>query len=64
MPPTDGMTTPSLPVQGRNSSDFFNRAQEDAKPRDICNKLNDVAFIAAKTGNRLIDEDCLRAGRM
>lgn len=44
--------------------DHFNRTQEDAKPRDICNKLNDVAFIAAKCGKRLIDEQCLRAGRL
>jgi hypothetical protein len=44
--------------------DHFNRAQENAKPRDICNKLNDVAFIAVKTGKRLIDPDCLRAAKM
>jgi len=44
--------------------DYFDRSQEDAKPRDICNKLNDVAFIAAKSNKRLIDPDCLRAGKM
>ncbi len=44
--------------------DHFNRTQEDAKPRDICNKLNDVAFVAAKSSKRLIDEQCLRDGRL
>lgn len=44
--------------------DYFDRSQEDAKPRDICNKLNDVAFIAAKSNKRLIDPNCLRAGKM
>lgn len=44
--------------------DYFNRSQEDAKPRDICNKLNDVAFVAARTGKRLIDKECLTASRM
>ena len=47
---------------GRNQFiDHFNRAQEYSKPRDICDKLNDVAFAAAKTSKRLIDPDCLRA---
>jgi hypothetical protein len=44
--------------------DFFNRSLENAKPRDICNKLYDAAFIAAKTGKRLIDDLCLRAAKM
>lgn len=44
--------------------DHFDRSQEDAKPRDICNKLNDAAFIAVKTGKRLIDPDCLRTAKM
>jgi Cdc6-like AAA superfamily ATPase len=44
--------------------DFFNRSLQDAKPRDICNKLYDAAFIASKTGKRLIDEACLRAAKM
>jgi hypothetical protein len=43
---------------------FFSRSQEDSKPRDISHKLTDVAFIAAKSGKRLIDEDSLRAARM
>lgn len=44
--------------------DYFNRSQEDAKPRDICDKLNEVAFIAAKSQKRLIDPSCLRAAKM
>ena len=50
---------------GRNQFiDHFNRAQEYSKPRDISDKLNDVAFAAAKTSKRLIDPDCLRAAKM
>jgi hypothetical protein len=44
--------------------EYFNRTQENAKPRDISNKLNDVAFIAGKKQKRLIDEECLRAKNM
>lgn len=44
--------------------EHFSRAQEDAKPRDISSKLNDVAFIAAKRGERLIDEESLRKAQM
>jgi hypothetical protein len=44
--------------------DFYSRTQQDAKPRDITNKLNDVAFIAAKSNKRLIDPDCLRRGKL
>ena len=44
--------------------DYFNRTQDDSKPRTISEKLNDVAFTAGKRGTRLIDEDCLRANNM
>lgn len=44
--------------------DYFGRTQEDAKPRDISNSLNDVAFIAARQGKRLIDTECLRKANM
>jgi hypothetical protein len=44
--------------------DYFNRTQEDAKPRDISKKLDAVAFIAGKEGKRLIDEGCLRTKNM
>jgi len=50
---------------GRNEFvDHFGRAQENAKPRDITNKLNDVAFVAAKSSRRLIDSADLRRARM
>ncbi len=48
----------------REFIDFYSRDQGNAKPRDITNKLNDVAFIAAKSAKRLIDPDCLRKARM
>lgn len=44
--------------------DFFARAQENAKPRDISGKLDDAAFVAAKTGRRLIDVECLQKAKM
>jgi hypothetical protein len=44
--------------------DYFRRTQENSKPRDISGKLNDVAFIAAKSNKRLIDPDSLRKAQM
>lgn len=44
--------------------EYFKRTQEKSKPRDIADKLNDVAFIAGKQGKRLIDADCLRKAQM
>jgi hypothetical protein len=44
--------------------DYFSRSQENSKPRDITNKLNDVGFIAAKRDRRLIDTDSLRQAQM
>jgi Cdc6-like AAA superfamily ATPase len=44
--------------------DYFSRAQENSKPRDITNKLDDVAFIAAKSSKRLIDSACLQQAGM
>jgi len=34
--------------------DFFNRAQEDAKPRNISERIDDLAFLALKTNQRYI----------
>lgn len=48
----------------REFVDFYSRDQQNATPRDITNKLNDVAFIAAKCNKRLIDDDCLKRARM
>ncbi|MFC1575524.1 hypothetical protein ACFL5A_02615 [Gemmatimonadota bacterium] len=44
--------------------DFFDRNQEDAKPRDITDRLDDVAFMAAKAGDRVINESALRKANM
>lgn len=44
--------------------DYWNNNQEEAKPRDICDKLNDVGFSAMRDGKHLIDPDCLRKARM
>lgn len=44
--------------------DYWNNNQEDAKPRDICDKLDDVGFRAMKDSKRLIDPDSLRKARM
>ncbi|MER8919021.1 hypothetical protein [Mesorhizobium sp. M0802] len=39
--------------------DYFNRTQQDSKPRDICKKLDAAAFIAFKGDKRVIDMDSL-----
>ncbi len=44
--------------------DHWNRNQEDAKPRDICDKLDDVAFRALRDNKRLVDSDCLTKAQM
>ena len=44
--------------------DYFSRTQENSKPRDISAKLNDVAFVAMKSGKRLISPEILRAANM
>ncbi len=44
--------------------EFFQRSQENAKPRDICDRLDLLGFIAIKSNARLIDESCLRKANM
>jgi hypothetical protein len=44
--------------------DYWNMNQKDSKPRDISDRLNDLAFLALKKGKRLIDRECLRAAEM
>ncbi|UVC16134.1 hypothetical protein [Mesorhizobium onobrychidis] len=54
---------PAYPFTPSARSEFvayWSQDAENAKPRDICDKLNDVAFQALKQGKGLIDEDCLR----
>jgi hypothetical protein len=40
--------------------DYWNMNQKDSKPRDITDRMNQLAFFALKKGKRLIDGDCLR----
>jgi hypothetical protein len=43
--------------------DYFDRSQEDAKPRDISQALDGLAFLAGRTGKRLIGiEQCEELG--
>lgn len=44
--------------------DFFQRTQENAKPRDISDRLDLLGFIAIKSATRLIDEACLEKANM
>lgn len=39
---------------------YWNQNGEDAKPRDICDKLNDIGFVAITKQKRLIDDECLQ----
>lgn len=48
----------------REFVDYWNHNQEEAKPRDICDKLDDVGFRAMKDSKRLIDPESLRKARM
>lgn len=48
----------------REFVDYWNQNQEDAKPRDICDKLDDVGFRAMKDSKHLIDPAALRKARM
>lgn len=44
--------------------DYWAQNGERAKPRDICEMLNDVGFVALKKGVRLIDADCLSSANI
>jgi hypothetical protein len=44
--------------------DFFQRTQQNAKPRDISDRLDQVGFVALKSNKRLIDEACLEKANM
>jgi hypothetical protein len=39
--------------------EYFQRTQENSKPRDICAQLDDAAFYAMKANKRLIDDEIL-----
>lgn len=44
--------------------EYYQRTQENSKPRDISDRLNTVGFIALKKQARLITPDCLTASGM
>jgi hypothetical protein len=48
----------------REFLDYWNINQEQAKPREICDKLDDVGFRAMKDDLKLIGPDSLRKARM
>jgi hypothetical protein len=48
----------------REFLDYWNMNQEQAKPREICDKLDDVGFRAMKDDLKLIGPDSLRKAKM
>lgn len=48
----------------REFLEYWNINQEQAKPREICDKLDDVGFRAMKDNLKLIGPDSLRKARM
>lgn len=55
----DEATYPFTPTAHARFIDYWKRNPEDAKPRDITDRMNDAAFIAMKKGSRLIDDSAL-----
>jgi hypothetical protein len=60
----DGSSYPFTPDAKAGFIDFFKRSQENAKPRDICDRMNELGFIAIKLKSRVIDADCLKKANM
>lgn len=48
----------------REFLDYWNTNQEQAKPREICDKLDDIGFRAMKDDLKLVDPASLRKARM
>lgn len=55
----DRNSFPFTPDAKARFEDFFNRAQQDSKPRDISNRVDKLAFIALKREQRVISADIL-----
>lgn len=55
----DENTYPFTPDAFAYFVDYWDNNQMDSKPRNISDKLNDVGFIALKSGKRLIDTESL-----
>ena len=65
--PSDSYARESYPFTADAKAhflDYFGRTQENAKPRDISTKLDEVAFLAGKQNKRLIDRACLENRNM
>lgn len=63
-PGYDWAAYPFTPAARHEFIMYWSTNPEAAKPRDICDKLNDVAFQALKRSKGLIDEECLREVRL
>jgi len=55
----DRSTYPFTPDARANFVDFFDRSQQDSKPRDISQWIDDLAFLALKKGKRVISKEIL-----
>jgi hypothetical protein len=65
--PVDQYDRPSYPFTSEAKGrflDYFNRAQENAKPRDISERLDDLAFVALKRKERIITAAVLESKDM
>ncbi len=58
-PEFEETTYPFTPAAHARFVDYWKRNPEDAKPRDITDRMNDAAFIAMKKASRLIDDAAL-----
>jgi hypothetical protein len=65
--PADQYDRPSYPFTPEARErflDYFNRAQENAKPRDISERLDDLAFVTLKRKERVITASVLESKDM
>jgi hypothetical protein len=60
----DRSSYPFTPEAKGRFLDYFNRAQENAKPRDISERLDDLAFVALKRKERVITASVLESKDM
>jgi len=60
----DRQSYPFTPDAKGRFLDYFNRAQENSKPRDISERLDDLAFVALKRKERVITAAVLESKDM
>lgn len=61
--PSATYDTDSYPFSKKGMADFldfWSHDLENAKPRDISDRMNSLGFVAIKDNKRLIDPDCLK----